>query len=316
MSTIQFGAQYASVGMEDPIGPVEFAEKAERWGYDCFWVPEILTTPVMDPLVVLAAVAQRTRQIRLGTAVLILPTRSPFHLAKAALSVDVLSSGRLILGVGVGGGHPKDFEVEGMDIHQRGRISNEKLDVLRRLLSETNVSYQGRYHRFEDVTVGPRSVQKPHIPVWVGASWYDGIADSVLRRTARHGDGFLIHDISLEHYRQTQDKIQVYADSYGRDPQDIQWACNIWTYLGDSKDQALNMVATEMERRSGVSPDVKPENSYALGTAKDCVEAIQGYVDLGITHFVIFPMCSPDQVLHQYEVFAQEVIPHFRDKDK
>ena len=260
-----------------------------------------------------AAVAQRTRQIKLGTAVLILPVRSPFHLAKAALSVDVLSNGRLILGVGVGGGNPKDFEVEGMDIHQWGRICNERLDVLRRLLSETNVSYQGRYHRFEDVTVGPRAVQKPRIPGWVGASWYDGIADTVLRRTARYGDGFLIHDISLEDYRQVQDKIRRYADSYGRDPQEIQWACNIWTYLGDSKDQALNMVATEMERRSGVSPHVQPEKSYALGTATDCIETIQEYVDLGITHLVIFPMCSPGQVLGQYEVFARDVIPCFSD---
>ena len=313
MSRIQFGAQYASVGMDDPIGPVEFAEKLETWGYDCFWVPEVLTAPFMDPLVVLAAVAQRTRQIRLGTAVLVLPVRSPFHLAKAALSVDVLSNGRLILGIGVGGGNPKDFEVEGVVIQQRGRISTEKLDILRRLLSETNVSYQGRYHRFEEVTVGPVSVQKPHIPVWVGASWYDGIADAVLRRTARYGDGFLIHDISVKDYQQVQSRINEYADSYDRDPGEIQWACNIWVCLGDSKEQALNTVTTEMERRSGVSPELQPEKSYALGPAKDCIETLQGYVDLGITHFVIFPMCSPDQAPDQFEVFAREVIPHFRN---
>ena len=178
MSRIQLGATYSFrdfspslIGTQNVIGPVEFAEKAETWGYDCFWVPEVLTMSHMDPLVVLAAVAQRTQRIRLGTAVLVLPTRSPFHLAKAALSVDVLSSGRLTLGVGTGGLIPKDFEVEGVDIHQRGRISNERLDILRRLLSETSVSYQGRYHQFKDVTVGPRSVQKPHIPVkWTPSS--------------------------------------------------------------------------------------------------------------------------------------------------
>ena len=150
MNRIQFGAHYAPISTEDLIGPVEFAEKAETWGYDTFWVPEILTKGHMDPLVVLGAAAQRTRRIRLGTMVLILPIRSPFHLAKAALSVDVLSNGRLILGVGIGGPAPKDFEVEGVDFHQRGRIANEKLDILIRLLSETGVSYQGRYHQFQD----------------------------------------------------------------------------------------------------------------------------------------------------------------------
>ena len=317
MSRIQFGAHYAPLAADDLIDPVEFAEKAETWGYDSFWMPGTLTSPQMDPLVVLAAVSQRTQQIMLGTAVLILPIMSPFHLAKAALSVDVLSNGRLILGVGVGGPAPKDFEVEGVEFHQRGRMSNEKLDILLRLLSETNVSYQGRYHQFTDVTVGPRSVQKPHCPVWVGASWHNGIGDGALRRAARYADGFLIHDASVEGYRQAQAKIMEYASSYGRDLHDFQWAFDIYTCLGDSKDQALNVVASQTrwlpsEGRSGVSPDLQPEMGYALGTTKDCIEAIQGYVDLGITHFILYGRCSPDQVQEQYEVLA-EVIPHFRD---
>ena len=313
MNRIHFGVLYSSVEMEDPTGPVEFAEKAECWGYDYFWVSEALTMPHLDPLVVLAAVAQRTQQIRLGTAVLVLPIRSPFHRAKAALSVDVLSNGRLTLGVGIGGLIPKDFEVERVDIHQRGRISNERLDILRRLLSEGNVSYQGRYHRFEDVTVGPRSVQNPHIPVWVGASWNDGIADGALRRTARYGDGFIASRTSVEGYRQAQDQIKEYANSYGGDPNGIQWACLMWACLGDSKDQAQKMFTTELEQRYAFSWDVQSENGYALGTPRDCVETIQQYIDLGVTHFQLPLMCPPDQILYQYEVFAKEVIPHFRD---
>ena len=312
MTTIQFGAVYDGIGIQDIIGPVEFAEKAEGWGYDSFWAPEVLTTPQMDPFVVLAAVAQRTRKIRLGTGVVILPIRSPFHLAKAALSVDVLSNGRLILGVGIGGLIPKDFEVEEVNIRQRGRLSDERLDVLRRLLSETNVSYQGRYHRFEDVTVGPKSVQNPHIPVWVGASWNDGIADGALRRTARHGDGFISTRTPVESYRQSQDKIKQYAISYGRDPHEIEWAYVMWVCLGDNKDQALRMSTTELESRFGFSWDVQPENGYALGTPRECMESIQQYIDLGVTHVLLIPMCPPDQILQQIEVLAKEVIPHFR----
>ena len=309
MSRIKFGAFYDGIALRNLIGPVEFAVKAETLEYDSFWVPEIMTTPLMDPLVVLAAVAQRTSRLTLGTNVVILPLRSPFQLAKAALSVDVLSNGRLILGVGIGGLFPRDFELEGVDVRQRGRISNERIDILRRLLSETNVSYQGRYHQFSDVTKGPRSVQKPHIPVWVGASWNNGIADGALRRSARYADGFFSHDTPVEGYRQAQDKIKEYANSYGRDPHDIQRACILWTCLGDSKDEALETVATQFERRFGVSWDVQPENGYALGTPRDCMETIQQYIDVGISHIIFYPMCSPDQILHQYEVFAKEVIP-------
>lgn len=316
MSRLQFGVNYVGTEMGDLIGPVEFTVKCEEWGYDSFWMPEVLTTPIMDPLVVLAGVAQRTRNLKLGTNIVVLPIHSPFQLAKAALSVDVLSSGRLILGVGVGGLFPRDFEIEEVDIHQRGRMSNERLDILRRLLSETNVSHQGRYHQFEDVTMEPRSVQKPHIPVWVGASWNNGIADGALRRVARYGDGFFLHDTPIAGYQQAQTKIMEYAESYGRDPHGIQWACDMWTCLGDSKEKARKSVKAELERQFGVPWDVQPENCYALGTPADCIETIQGYADLGITHIVFAPMCPPDQILDQCSVFAKEVIPHFRSKEE
>ena len=316
MSRIQFGVQYAPIARDGRTSQIEAAAQAEKWGYDSFWVPETLTRPQLDPLVALAAIAQRTRRIRLGTAVLVLPIHSPFHLAKAALSVDALSNGRLTLGVGVGGPAPKDFEVEGVDFHQRGRMSDEKLDILLKLVSETNVSYQGRYHQFTDVTMKPSSAPTPHFPIWIGASWYDGIADGALRRTARYGDGFLTHDAPVEGYRQAQAKIMEYAGSYGRDPHGFEWATDIYTYLGDSKDQAINRLSAELETRSVFSPHLQPENGYALGTPQDCIETIEEYVGLGITHFVLFPMCAPDQVMHQCEVLANEVIPHFKNGGK
>ncbi len=316
MVNIQFGVVYESLAMGNLISPVEFAEMAEAWGYDSFWMPEVLTMPIMDPMVVLGAAAQRTRQIRLGTSVLILPTRSPFHLAKAALSVDVLSNGRLTLGLGIGGLLVKDFEAEGVDIRQRGRISNERLDILRRLLSGNNVSYQGRYHQFEDITIGPSPVQSPHIPIWIGASWNDGIADGALRRTARYGDAFLTSRTPVADYKQAQDKIKEYAVSFGRDPDHIQWASLMWTCLGDSKEQALKMYAAEQERRFGLSWELQPQDRHVLGTPADCIETIQQYIDLGIDKIIFYPMCSPDRILRQYEVLVKEVIPQFKDGAK
>ena len=316
MNTIQFGAHYAPISRDGRTGPMEAAVQAEEWGYDSFWVPETLTRPQMDPLVLLAAIAQRTQRIRLGTAVLILPIRSPFHLTKAAVSVAALSNERFTLGVGVGGPAPKDFEVEGVDLRQRGRISDENLDILHRLLSETNVSYQGRYRQFTDVTMKPDSVHAPPFPIWIGGSWHDGIADGVLRRAARYANGFLTHDTPIEGYRRAQTKIKEYARSYGRDLDGFEWATDIYTYLADSKEQAIDRLASEMKEHPVFSPELHPENGYGLGTPGDCIEAIERYVDLGINHIILFPVCPPDQMMGEYEVLAKEVIPHFRSRSK
>ncbi len=313
MSAIQFGVQYAPITRDGRTSPMEAGIQAEEWGYDSFWVPESLTKPQMDPLVLLAAIAQRTQRIRLGTAVLVLPIRSPFNLTKSSLSVHALSNGRFTLGAAAGGPAPKDFEVEGVDIRQRGRMADEHLEILHRLLSESNVSYEGRYHRFTDVTMKPDSVQGPPFPIWIGGSWHDGIADGVLRRAGRFGNGFLTHDTPLEGYRQAQAKIKEYAESYGRAMDGFEWATDIYTYLDDSKDQAVNKLAAEMKERPMFSAELHPENGYGLGTPGDIIEAIEQYADLGVNHIILFPACPPERVMGEYEALAREVIPHFRN---
>ncbi|MFQ5933904.1 MAG: LLM class flavin-dependent oxidoreductase, partial [Dehalococcoidia bacterium] len=117
------------------MGPVEFAEKCEQWGYDSFWVPDYILKPRIEALSILAAAAQKTSRIRLGTAVMVLPYKHPILLAKAALSVDVLSQGRLLLGVGIGADE-KEFEALGLDSRQRAPLSDEGLEILRRLFTE------------------------------------------------------------------------------------------------------------------------------------------------------------------------------------
>ncbi|MEE9198281.1 MAG: TIGR03619 family F420-dependent LLM class oxidoreductase, partial [Dehalococcoidia bacterium] len=210
MAEIRFGPIYTA--LEDLMGPVELAEKAEGWGYDSFWVPDYVLRPRMEAMVVLAAAAQRTSRIKLGTAVLVLPYKHPIQLAKSALSVDVLSQGRLLLGVGIGA-DPREFEVMGLDIRQRARMSDERLEILRRLFTETSVTHEGEFHQFRDVTLGPPAVQKPHIPIWLGAIWRGGIAEGVIRRTARFADAFVPADIPAQGYKEVQERITRQAEA-------------------------------------------------------------------------------------------------------
>ena len=310
MNKIQFGPLYTS--MEEYIGPVEFAERAEDRGFDYYWVPDYVTLRPMDAFVLLSAVAQRTHKLRLGTAVVVVPFRTPFQLAKASASLDALSNGRFTLGVGIGGAVPRDFEVAQVDFHQRGRITNETIDITRRLFTEEKVSYKGRYYQFEDLTMEPRPVQKPGIPIWIGAIWNNGFAEGVMKRAARYGDGFFPTDTSQEEFKKAQTRIRELAASYGRDPETIKWGLLTWTCLGGSKEEARQTASREISKRLGSQWDVQAGNGYALGTPEDIIETVEGYVELGLTNFVIDPACAPPDMLGQFEVFAKEVIPHFR----
>ncbi|MFQ5873287.1 MAG: LLM class flavin-dependent oxidoreductase [Dehalococcoidia bacterium] len=309
MPEIRFGPIYTAI--ENLMGPVELAEKAEAWGYDSFWVPDYVLRPRLEALAVLAAVAQKTSRIKLGTAVMVRPYIHPVLLAKAALSVDVLSQGWLLLGVGIGA-DPTEFEALGLDIRQRGRISDEGLEIIRRLFTETNVSHQGRFHQFKDVTLGPTAVQRPHIPIWVGAIWTGGMAEGVIRRTARFADAFVPADIPVRGYKETQKRIIQEAEAYERDASATEWALFLWICLGDNPEEARQIATKELSRRLGRAEEVQFGEATALGTPKDCIKTIEEYAALGVTHFVLDAACPPSEMVRQYERIAKEILPHFQ----
>ena len=151
---MKFGIMHSDIF--DAVTAVDMAVRAEGLGYDSFWTTDFALGPTPDPMALLAAASQRTERILLATAVMVLPYRHPVALAKTVATIDVLSNGRLVLGLGVGS-NKKEFDAMGLDIHQRGRMADEKLALLRRLLSEEGVTYRGKFHEVEDVDVGPES---------------------------------------------------------------------------------------------------------------------------------------------------------------
>ena len=313
MTNVQFGPLYTT--MEKYIGPVEFAQKAEAWGYDYYWVPDYVTLSPMDAFVLLSSVAQKTSTIKLGTAVVVVPFRTPFQMAKASATVDVLSGGRFTLGVGIGGAVPRDFDVAQVDMRKRGRISNETLHITRRLLAEENVSHRGHYYSFDDLTMEPRPVQQPGIPIWIGSICNNGFPNGVIDRAARYGDGFYPTDTPLSEFKKAQERIKARAAEVGRDPDSIQWGLLAWTCPGSSREEARQTASREISKRLESEWDVQAENGYILGTPEEMAETLQRYVDIGVTNFVVDPACAPEDMLEMFETFAKEVIPHFRSGD-
>ena len=166
-----------------------------------------------EPFVLFGFCAGVTRRIELVTGIVILPQRQTTLVAKQAAEVDVLSGGRLRLGIGVGW-NPVEFEALGENIHDRGKRVEEQLEVMRLLWTRELVTYEGRWHRVPDAGIKPLPVQRP-IPVWMG-----GESEAVLRRAARLADGW----ITLQTFRpgpaaqQTIDRLHGLVREAGRDP--------------------------------------------------------------------------------------------------
>src|SRR3990172_9525478 len=142
--------------------------RIEEMGYDSAWTSEhiFFYFPTFDALTALAAMAARTTRIQLGTAVLLLPLRPAALAAKEIASVDIISGGRLIVGVGVGGEYPKEFEAVGVPVKERGARTDEAIHVLKLLFTQDNVTFHGRFTNLEGVTLQPKPPQAGGPPVW------------------------------------------------------------------------------------------------------------------------------------------------------
>jgi probable F420-dependent oxidoreductase len=215
----------------DPAAVREYAQAAETLGYNHIlaydhvlganiasrpgWNPPYTNKdPFYEPFVLFSYIAGFTKTIGLVPGVIVLPQRQTALVAKQAAVLDVLSGGRLRLGVGIGWNFV-EYEALGEDFKNRGRRSEEQVQVLRALWTQELVTFTGRWHKITDAGINPLPVQRP-IPIWFG-----GGADSVLRRIGRFGNGWFPQLEPDEKYRATFDKLAAYAHEAGRDPSNI-----------------------------------------------------------------------------------------------
>jgi probable F420-dependent oxidoreductase len=182
----------------DPGVATRVARAAEAAGFESLWTGEHVVlpdpqappspaapdTPFLDPAVALAYVAAATRDVRLGTGIIILPQRNPLVLAKELASVDVLSGGRLIFGLGIGYLKP-EFDALGIPFEQKGARTLDYLQAMLAMWTQEKPAYAGRFVRFAGIQAMPRPVQKPHPPIVIG-----GHTPAAFRRAVEHGNGW------------------------------------------------------------------------------------------------------------------------------
>ena len=212
----------------DPAAVRDYAQAAEGLGYDHIvpydhviganpasrpgWTPPYTHKDNFhEPFVLFGYLAAATEKIGLASGIVILPQRQTVLVAKQAAAVDVLSRGRLRLGIGIGW-NPVEYEALGMNFNDRGKRSEEQIEVLRLLWTKELVTFKGRWHTITDAGINPLPVQRP-IPIWFG-----GNAEPVLRRVGRLGDGWFPLVDAGDKVRAMIEKVRGYAKEAGRDP--------------------------------------------------------------------------------------------------
>jgi probable F420-dependent oxidoreductase len=227
-------------GARDPFRQsFELALVAEEAGFDTATIGHhhFLPGNQSDPLTFLTAVAARTSTLRVGTGIFQLPIHNPVRVAEQVATMDQLSGGRVSLGVGLGW-WPLEYEVHGSNFRQRGARIEEALQILRLVWTQENVAFEGRFHRFPELTVYPRPVQDPHPPLWVA-----GVADVAVERAARLGDAWLCGPV--QSITKAQSCLAIYRPACERAGTKPDWILRRYAWLGRDRRQVDEEVLPE-----------------------------------------------------------------------
>ena len=286
---------------------IELAERAEALGFDSVWVGDsILARPRLEAFTTLAAVAARARSVKIGTAVLLPALRHPVVMANEAANLDLLSEGRLILGLGIAANMPAvraEFEACGVSIDHRLGIFEETVTLMRRLWSEPSVTFSGRHFQLKDVKLGLRPHNGSSIPIWIAGS-----VDNALRRVARLGDGWYPNPVSPQVFAEQSQQLDGFARDAGRDPQALHRCVYTTLNINDDAAQAERETRAFAEGYYHVPYEViAPLQSFCFGTPETCVAWLRDLAAGGAQTIVIRFAC-PDQT-GQLERCAADILP-------
>jgi probable F420-dependent oxidoreductase len=304
---IGFGAQ---LSMHPPAEQFELVQRLEAVGYDSVWTGDHMSfhNPIHESITLLASYAPITRRIKLGVGVYLLALRSPAVAAKQAATLDVLSGGRLIFGVGVGGENPKEFELCGISHKERGARVNEGIEVVRTLWRDTPASFHGRFTRFDSVSIDPKPVQQPP-PIWIG-----GRSDAALARAGRQGDGWMSYVVQADRYAQSLDKIRAAAATAGRSMEKFTAAHLVFITVGRDYEAAKRAWVSVLTKRYAQDFEPLAKRYGVIGTPEQCAEQLERFRAAGCNYFVMGAIGDPRDERAQLETIATEIIPRFRSR--
>jgi len=282
-----------------PENVVNFAKKCEAMGCQSMWTIDRIAYDNLEPLTVLAAAAGVTQEIRLGTSVLLGNLRHASHVAKIVSTLDFISNGRVTLGLGFGS-RESDYKAVEVPFEHRGSRAVEQVQLMKRLWSEDSVTFKGKFYNVENLSVGPKPIQKPHPPIWTGGS-----AEVALRRAGTWADGFICGSSAIPEFPSTWEKIAGYARAAGRDPNRIRKAGLTFMAIHDDQSKAVRAVEDYVMRYYGrLRADVA--NTSLVGSPAAVTERIGAFLSKGLDTLII-GVADPDP--RQLDLFGEKVVP-------
>ena len=284
-----------------PQNVVNFAKKCEAMGLHSVWTIDRIAYDNLEPLTILAAAAAATQKIRLGTSVLLPALRHPALLAKIVATLDFISNGRIILGVGYGS-RESDFSAVEVPFPGRGSRAVECIQLMKRLWTEANVTHKGRFFNVQNLTLGPRPVQS-RIPIWSGGS-----TEIALKRAGTWADGFICGSSAIPEFSTTWERVAHYARAAGRDPNEIEKAGLTFKAIDEDNTRAVKTLEEYVMRYYGrIRADVA--STSLVGPATAVAERIKAFLSRGLDTLVI-GTADPDP--KQLDLFAEKVLPLLR----
>ncbi|PKB80502.1 MAG: hypothetical protein BZY88_08575 [SAR202 cluster bacterium Io17-Chloro-G9] len=288
----------------------QMAETAERIGYDSVWVGDSVTSkPRLEPLTAMAAVAARTNRVKIGTAVMLNALRHPVHLAHALATIDNISGGRTVLGVGAGRSNNQMFvdehEAVGVPIQERAARMEESIRLLRALWTQQNVSSSSEFYPIQNVSLEPKPMQQ-NIPIWISSNW----VQRGLKRVAELGDAWITNVPDVDLFSKCWQRIEDRASESARDVGDMRRCLYISVNLND-EDAALAEGDRFMQAYYSVPYEVMSKQILCVfGPAQKCIDTILRYQERGADYFIV-RFASPHQ-MDQLAKFTEDVLPSVR----
>ncbi len=273
----------------------------EQGGIDSFWQTDRLVSrhPILECLAALAAVAGRTRRLKLGMNVLSLAMRDPLLAAKQCATIDVLSEGRMLPGFGIGGPLAPEWRALALDTRTRGARTDEALAVIRHLWTEERVDFAGRFFTLAGASIAPRPVQA-ELPMWIG-----GGSAAAVRRAARYGTGWQAGPETPAQAGGVIAAIKRELAENGRTIEEDHYGAGIPFRFGDPADPALSSAYDAYRARTGRDPG----GYFAIGGAAAVLGRIAEYVEAGVSKFILRPVAGGDEMPAQTRRLIEEVLP-------
>ncbi|MCS6801874.1 MAG: LLM class flavin-dependent oxidoreductase [Chloroflexota bacterium] len=314
MSNRSFGCR-VETGLARYDDAAAQARAAEAAGFDSIWIRDHVAIPettgdpnCLEVFTTLAGLARDTQRVKLGTLVVCTPWRNPALIAKMGATIDVMSHGRLILGLGAGSPNAKrEFTRYGWELApqaDRIRALGEAIQIIRKMWTEPAPTFEGRYHRIHEAVCEPFPIQRPHPPILIGASG----EQLALKNVARHAD-IWESSANVEDFRRKSAILDRYCEEIGRDPATIRRAVHQMIIVdepGKAEERLQRIIASRPEQRSLLQ-------RANLGSPEQVAERIRPYFEAGASLFIAFFWdISHAAQMESIERFGREVIPLLR----